>query len=404
MTNGNTQIPRHPHRNDVADNTRLLFSGGPPQRLETSLGLMRSGSPNFIRRALLAVAVGWAPLALLAAARGDLFPPDKADSFLLDFGVHTRFLVATPLLILAEPLCVPRLASIARHFLKGGLVASGDGGRYERAVASSQRLMNSRIVELAAIMLAYILAFALVKAAPPETIPAWHGRPGTFDASPAGWWALLVSLPLLLVLQLSWLWRICVWARFLWLMTRLPLQLIPAHPDHTGGLGFVGLSLQGFLPLAFTVGTIAAGPVLNQVVHHQAQPAQFKAVAIGAAAIVLVLCAGPLLLFVGRLVREHHHGTLEYSALATRMGEWFQVKWRSRPAQAADQMALDMSDFTGTNAANAIAQNAFAIRLLPLELRSVGLLVVVTILPFVPAAMATLPFATIIKKLSAFML
>lgn len=403
MTNGNTPTTGPRHRGNATGETQLLFSGGPPQGLEISLRLIRPSEPRFARRALLAVAVAWVPLVLLAAVRGDLVRPDTENSFLLDFGVHARFLVATPLLILAEAMCVPRLAAIARQFRQGGLVAAVDYPRYELIVASSQRLMRSRMVELAAIMLAYILVFVLMRGAAAEPLPSWHGQVGTLGLSPAGWWASLVSLPLLLVLQLAWLWRICVWARFLWLINRLPLQLDPAHPDHAAGLGFVGLSLQGFLPIAFIVGTIAAGPVLNRVMHHHAQPVQFKSVAIGAATIVVVLCAGPLLIFVGRLLREHHHGILEYSALAMGVGGWFQLKWRSSPPSAG-QMTLDMSDFTGTNAANAIAANAFAIRILPVELRSVGLLIVATLLPFVPAAMVAVPFNAIIKELTVFML
>ncbi len=52
----------------------------------------------------------------------------------------------------------------------------------------------------------------------------------------AGWWHLLVSLPLLLILFFGWIWRLALWARFLFLMSRLNLRLIPAHPDNVGGL------------------------------------------------------------------------------------------------------------------------------------------------------------------------
>jgi hypothetical protein len=391
------------HRSDTAPDTSALFSGGPPEGLESWLGLRRRGEPRFARRALIAVAIGWVPLALLAAARGDLLRSNTADSFLLDLGVHTRFLVATPLLILAEALCVPRLAAVARQFLEGGLLAPADHPRYNQAVSSCQRLMRSPIVALAVIVLAYFLVFVLAKAAPPETIPAWHGRLSPLDPSPAGWWALLISLPLLLMLLLRWLWRICIWARFLWLMDRLRLQLIPAHPDHAAGLRFVSLSLDGFLPIAFIMGAIAAGPVMNQVMHHHADPVQFRSVALAAAGIVVTLCAGPLLVFVPRLARERKRGALQYSPLAMGMGERFQRKWLDSQPRV-DQGTLDMSEFTGTNAAFSIAGNAFVIRLLPVELRSVGVLIVATFVPFVPAWMLSMPFDEIVKKLGTFML
>jgi len=39
------------------------------------------------------------------------------------------------------------------------------------------------------------LVFALVKAAPPEMIPSWHGRLNPFAATPAGWWVRSSSSP-----------------------------------------------------------------------------------------------------------------------------------------------------------------------------------------------------------------
>jgi hypothetical protein len=63
-----------------------------------------------------------------------------------------------------------------------------------------------------------------------------------------------------------------------------------------------------------------------------------------------------------------------------------------------------MSDFTGTNAANSIAASARAVQILPLELRSVGLLTITTFLPFVPVWLLAVPFDELFKRLSAFLL
>jgi len=388
---------------DTAAGGALLFEGSPLQSLEAWAGSTRGGEPRLIRRALLVVAVGWLPMVLLTALHGDLVRSDAADSFLFDFGVHTRFLLAAPLLILVEAICVPRLAAIAYQFVDAGLVTEADRQRYDSADASSQRLMSSRIVAIALIVFAYALVFVAVRTAPPETIPSWHGRPIPFAASPAGWWALLISLPLLLLLQLGWLWRICVWTRFLWRMNAMALQLDPGHPDHAAGLGFVGSSLEGFLPLGFIVGMLAAGPVANQVVHHHASPLQFRSVVVTAIIISVVLCAGPLLIFLRRLIEEHHRGILQYGALAMHMGERFQPNWL-RPKPRTLQGPLDMSEFTGPNALYSIASNAHAVRMLPLELRSVARLSLATFLPFVPIWLLVVPFEDLTKKITAFLL
>src|SRR5258705_460211 len=88
-----------------------LFDGGPPHKLQSLCGLVSPGRPNIARRIALVMLICWAPLAVLAATQGDLLAADAANSFLLDFGVHARYLVAAPLLIFAEGVCLPRMGA-----------------------------------------------------------------------------------------------------------------------------------------------------------------------------------------------------------------------------------------------------------------------------------------------------
>ena len=84
--------------------------------------------------------IGWVPLAVLAAAQGRALSADRAGSWLLDFGVHARSLIAAPLFILAESVCLPRLGNTVRHFLDAGLVTEMDRPRFDAIVTSTQRL------------------------------------------------------------------------------------------------------------------------------------------------------------------------------------------------------------------------------------------------------------------------
>ena len=324
------------------------FESAPPHRFQSWLGLLRAASPRVVRRAVLAVAVGWVPLALLTLVRGDFMRPDHANAFLLDFGAHARFLIAAPLLILAESLCAPRLAAIARHFVTGGLVAEADRPAYERAVDSTRRLLQSKAAEIVTFVLAYALVASLLLGTGDTEVPLWHGSIAGGHLAPtlAGWWGLLVSLPLLLLLLLGWLWRVGVWTRFLWLMSRMELRLVPSHPDHAGGLKFVGYSLEAFVSLAFTFGVLGAGVVLNQVVNRGTPPTQFKYLAVGVAVFAVVLFAAPLLVFVRRLIEEHHRGILAYGAFALRAGDEFERKWLMGPV---DEQTLRSPDFAPTN-------------------------------------------------------
>jgi hypothetical protein len=390
---------------DATAAERELFEGGPPHRLETWAGLFRAGGPQVARRALFAAGVSWVPLAVLSAAHGDFLPTDTSDSFLLDFSAHARFLIAVPLLILAEPICAPRLTAIAREFLHAGLVEDADRERYNRAVNSTRRLMNSRSVEIAAIALAYAVILALSLAVPMSGLLRWHrlGSGTALSISPAGWWVQLVSHPLLLVLLLGWLWRVCLWTRFLWLMNQLDLRLIPTHPDHAAGLKFVGSSLQGFIPLGFVAGIVLAGPAANQVVHHGASPLQFGFLIAGFAVCVVGLLSGPVLVFSLRLLREQNRGIFEYGGLAVRMGEQLERKWL-KPNPLLDNSALEVPDFSATTDLYSIVANVYGMLIVPLEVRSVALLAGATLLPFLPLALLAAPLDVILKKLAGLLL
>jgi hypothetical protein len=102
---------------------------------------------------------------------------------------------------------------------------------------------------------------------PAELVPAWRRGPEGRALNPAGWWHLVVSVPLLLFFAGGWLWRLLAWTRFLWRAAHLPLRLAVAHPDLAAGLKFVGFSVRDFAPLGMAVGVVFAGAVANRVVN-----------------------------------------------------------------------------------------------------------------------------------------
>jgi hypothetical protein len=387
----------------AAPTERVPFESAPPYHLESWLGLMRAGHPQVVPRAVLALAIAWLPLAVLTLVRGDFMRPDHANAFILDIGCLARYVIALPLLVVAEALCAPRLTAIARQFVTAGLIAEADRPAYERAVASTGRLLRSRMAEIAAFILAYGLVACLVASKPDTAIPLWHGViwGDRMAPTPAGWWGLFVSLPLLFPLLLGWLWRVGLWARFLWSMSRLELKLVPSHPDGAAGLGFLSTSLEAFLPLALAFGVLGAGPVLNFVVHRDASPQQFRLEAIGVALFSVVLFGSPLLVFVRRLLDAYHRGVLSYGAFTLRAGQQFERQWLTE-RQAVDEQILQARDFAATNGLFSIARYAIKMRRLPFEVRSVAVLGGAALLPFLPAELLNLPLDVVLKKVGGF--
>ena len=378
---------------------RVPFECAPPYHLESSLGLIRAGHLHVVRRAILAVAIAWLPLALLTLVRGDFMRADHANAFILDIGCYARYLITLPLLVLAEALCAPRLTAIARQFITAGLIAEADRPAYEQAVASTRRLLQSRIVEFVTFILAYALVVSVIVSKPDAALQLWHGViwGDRIVPTPAGWWGLLVSLPLLFLLLLGWVWRVGLWARFLWLMNRIELRLVPSHPDGAGGLGFLATSLEAFLPLSFAFGVLAAGPVLNLVVHRGASPTQFRFQAVGVAVFAVVLFAIPLLVFMRRLLDAHQRGVLSYGELTHRAGHLFEREWLAA-RQVIDEQTLRAPEFAATNNLYSIAAKAIQMRRVPFDTRSIAVLGGAALVPFLPAELLRLPLDVVLQK------
>ncbi|HEU4454737.1 MAG TPA: hypothetical protein VFR81_16835 [Longimicrobium sp.] len=359
------------------------------------------------RRALAGIAVAWAPLLLLSTLGGvALRPGHPRESFLLDVSAHARYLVALPLLLAAEPWCVPRLAEIARHFAAAGLVAPADRERFRALVASARVMLRRRGVEVLLVAAAYAGTVVLRGILYPRGVPTWVAPDAPAGLSPAGWWRALVSQPLFLLVAAVWMWRLAAWARFLWGVSRLRLRLVSSHPDLAAGLRFAGGSLPAFAPAALALSSALAGTMAEEILFVRGGPGELSrvaAAALGAAAVSLCVFAGPLLVFAGPLWRARTVGTMTYGALAGRVGRRFERRWL-RPGPVRRGGRFDESDFSATADLYAVAAGARRVGLLPAGVAEVAPLVLAALLPFVPIAFLVLPVDELLGRLAGLLL
>lgn len=385
---------------DTANANEELFDGGPLLRWERSFGRVKAGRPPAARRTLIALLIAWVPMAVLATAQLLIWGDESAKSFFSDIAVHARFLVAVPALLFAEAECIPRLGRIVNHFRDTGLVVEADKARFREAVSSTRRLFDGTPGEVVTVVLAYLVVAAMAIYLAPEAM-AWHrpGATGVWRFSPAGWWHVLVSLPLFLLLFLGWIWRVLLWTRFLFLMSRLDLRLIPGHPDRAGGLMFVSLSLRGFRLVSFALGAVVAGSIANRMMLQGTQPLDFKNLVIGLLVFLLILFAGPLVIFLKKLRETERRGYLEYGALARAVGTQFEAKWLRLDAEVAEK-SLEAPDFSATTDLYSITANVYALRTVPFTLRDlIGPIGISAMLPFIPLLLLAMPLDVILRGL-----
>jgi hypothetical protein len=265
--------------------------------------------------------------------------------FLKDVEVHIRFLVALPLLIVAELVVHQRMRPLIQQFLERNLVPENDLRRFEAAIASAVRLRNSVFAEVLLIALVYGFGILVVwRYYIALDTATWYATPtaGGSTLSVAGAWYGYVSLPLFQFLLVRWYFRLFIWARFLWQVSRIELSLIPTHPDRLGGLSFVSGQVYAFAVLAVAHGAMLAGTLANRIFfrghvaavqgrdrHHgdlHAVPDRRSA-------------AG----FHAQLSQAKRSGLREYGTLAERYVREFDAKWL-RGGASADETLMGSAD------------------------------------------------------------
>jgi hypothetical protein len=248
------------------------------------------------RAALVLATVTWVPLLVLSAI-GGLAVGGARIPFLRDLGAHVRFLVAVPVLLLAEIPIGARLRGAAARFVVAGLVKKDEEPRFVQMIRDTLRLRDSRVAELVVLGAAYATGYSML-ASSIQRGSTWYTPEAGGGMTPAGYWYALVSLPIFQFLLYRWIYRMIVWARFLRALTTLDLKLVPTHPDGAGGLGFLGKACIPFGVILFALSAVVSSAIATRVLFEGASLERFQ-VSYGALfAVALAIFGGPLLVFV----------------------------------------------------------------------------------------------------------
>lgn len=132
-----------------------LVLGGPLFQLLLRAHLSDDALTLVRQRVIVITLLAWLPLLLLSALDGQMLGGEAAIPFLLDAEVHIRFLVALPLLIVAELVVHRRMRPLLAQFLERNLIPEHAMPRFEAAITSAFRLRNSVLAELLLIALVY---------------------------------------------------------------------------------------------------------------------------------------------------------------------------------------------------------------------------------------------------------
>jgi len=379
-----------------------LVLGGPLYQLLRRARLTDDALQLQRRRIVVISLLAWLPLLLLAAAGGRLLGGDVAVPFLLDVDVHVKFLVVIPLLVAAELVVHQRMRTVARSFQDRRLVPDDAAARMDAAIASAYRLRNSVLAEVLLIAFVYVVGIAFVwRYYGSIDAATWYATPvagGGSSLTLAGVWYGYVSLPLFQFLLIRWYFRVFIWTRLLWQVSRIELNLVPTHPDRVGGLGFLANTVYAFIPVLLAHGALLAGQLANQIFHLGASLMQFRLEILLLVIFLVALVVGPLLVFAPQLSRAKRAGLREYGTLAQRYVREFDAKWVHGDGSSDEQLL-------GSGDVQSLADlgNSFAViqdmRIVPVTRQAMFQLGVAAVAPITPLVLTMMPLDELLKRL-----
>ena len=382
-----------------------VMIGGPLYQLYRGTHVSGAALELVHRRVIALAVLAWLPLLVLSLLDGLAWAGVRVP-FLLDVSTHLRFLGALPLLIFAELIVHERMPTVVRQFVTRGIVDEAGRPKFQAAIDSAMRLRNSIVAEILLLVLVYAVGVGLVwRYEIVLPVATWYRQidAGAIHVTRAGWWYMLVSTPLFQFLLFRWYFRIFIWARFLWQVSRIGLKLMPLHPDRNGGLGFLSGMPRAFAPLLLAHGVLLAGVFADGIFFADMSLLDYKFEALAVLAFLLLIVVGPLLVFMLVLERAKRTGTREYGMLAQRYVRDFDHKWLHGTEQPSESLlgAADIQSLADLGNSFEVVKE---MKLIPVSRSTLTYLVIVAALPIAPLLFTMIPMNELLKRLAKLVL
>ena len=396
---GGAVAPAATSQGDVSDFSLVL--GGPLFQLLRRVHLTGSAL-ELVRRRIVAIALfAWIPLLVLSLVDGLAWGDAVRVPFLFDVDAQVRFLLALPLLIAAELLVHRRTRIVVEQFVSQGLVPYAIRPGFNAALENALRLRNSIAAESLLVALVYIIGiFVLWRYYMVLDVPTWYATPvgGRNELRLAGWWYLFISLPIFQFILVRWYFRLFIWARFLWQVSRLPLTYSPLHPDGMGGISFLSGITRAFAPVLFAQGALLTGTLANTILFEGAVLTSFYVEVVTFTAAVVLVVVGPLLVFMVPLAAAKRIGLRRYRELSRRYVDEFDEKWL-RGSAPRDEPLVGSADIQSLADLGSSFETVSKMSVVPITWSAVIQLVTVTLLPIVPLLLTLISLEELLKRI-----
>jgi hypothetical protein len=388
-------------RDSQTPDYHALIHGGFTRLIALRLGFDPPTTRARLYKVLLLLSVTWLPLVILSALQGHAWSHSVTEPLLFDPVIYSRFLFVLPLLELAQLAVEASLGVQVRHLRHSGLVPALELPEFDGALETAIYLRRSLAAEI--VMLTASLAISVVMrvfAGLSVAASSWE-RVGT-TITPAGWWYIIVSLPIVSFFLLRWMWVYLLWAWFLIRVSRLDLELTATHPDRCGGLGFLGWGIASFSLVLMAVSAVLSGSFAREILHRGSTLDSLKYHVVVFVVLSIAILHIPLFAFIRRQARLRFRALLEFGSLARRHDRAFDEKWVEHPV-APPESLLGSPDVASLADIAMAFEHVDRMQLFPFDKKAVLVLAIAALIPMIPLVGTAIPITEIISKLGEFM-
>jgi hypothetical protein len=359
------------------------------------LRIVRFDDNDALRQSLAVIGVAWLPLELLAFLDLRWNGPPQFFSFWTIVSVHARFLVAIPILFVAERVLERCCRSAIVCFSEGGFVR----GSYDQMIAlvrGAERARDSGPAEF--LMLVLVAAIPIANVLLTGRFALLHDFQEQPRIALGVVWYGLFSLPLFNFLLLRAIRHWWIWTNLLWRLSRLRLRLIPTHPDRAGGIGHLAEPTYGIALVLAATSCVTAASWGSYVYFGKTDLASFLVQFIALVLLGLLVAIGPLVPFASALIQARLEGSDPYSGFAATYTRLFERRW----VESRDQTGLlGTQDISGLADLISSYQSLETLRVLPFgrgQLMAVIWAVVIPMLPL-PVLASRVPVGELLTRL-----
>lgn len=380
-----------------------MVLGGPLYQFFLRSGLIKPPFGNLGWRMAVITVLAWLPLVPLSIF-DRRFVGGVQVPFVYDFEVHIRLLFSLPLLVLAELVVHARMRAITGQFIERQIITENLRPAFNKVISSAIRLRNAMPAEIVILLLVFILGPWVWRETLALRSDTWYATVTSVGTSytPAGRWYVFVTIPVFQFILLRWYYRMFIWFRFLFQVSRLDLNLVPTHPDRCCGLGFLGNIVLAFAPLLMAHSGLVTGFIANHILYAGTTLTDYKLELLALAVVLLAMVLAPLGVFTPRLLQSKLVGLRIYGRLASDYVTGFARKWEGEGSPQPELLgSADIQSLADLDSSFAIVRE---IRLVPFGKDTILQFLIVIALPLLPLVFTMFSLDELVKRLITILL